>query len=63
MICTGLIKTAKTLYKEFCKVYGNIVSMDVVIEFLAQVDDLRAVNKTYVRHLLDYALDFDLIGC
>ena len=58
-----LTKMANLLYSEFCKVYGNIISKDVVKEFLNQVDDLREVNEKFVGYLMDYVLDFNLIGC
>ena len=63
MIYNGLINLTNLLFKEFCKVYGNIISKDVVLEFLSQVDDLREVNEKYVGYLYDYVLDFNLIGC
>lgn len=56
-------KVARVLFKEFCKVYGNIISFDVVVEFLNQVDDLREVNEKYVDYLSDYVVDNNLIGC
>ena len=60
---TRFQKVASLLYGEFCKVYGAIISIDVVNDFLNQVDDLREVNESYVNYLLDYAVDFNLIGC
>ena len=59
----GLVSLAKVLYGEFCKVYGQIISLDVVKEFLNQVDDLREVNEKYVDYLYDYAVDYNLVGC
>ena len=56
-------RMANLLYSEFCKVYGNIISKDVVKDFLNQVDDLREVNEKFVGYLMDYVLDFNLIGC
>ena len=58
-----LASLAKLLYGEFCKVYGQIISLDVVNEFLNQVDDLREVNEKYVDYLYDYAVDYNLVGC
>ena len=58
-----LIRLAKALFKEFCKVYGRIISLSVVIQFLNQVDDLREVNEKYVDYLYDYAVDYNLVGC
>ena len=58
-----LIRVTKALYREFCKVYGNIISIDVVKEFLNQVDDLREVNENYVGYLYDYVVDYNLVGC
>jgi len=63
MIKNGLVSLAKVLYGEFCKVYGQIISLDVVKEFLNQVDDLREVNEKYVDYLYDYAVDYNLVGC
>jgi hypothetical protein len=58
-----LIRLAKALFGEFCKVYGQIISLDVAVEFLNQVDDLREVNEKYVDYLYDYAVDYNLVGC
>ena len=63
MKCKVLTRLAKALYKRFCNVYGNIISINVVMEFLNQVDDLREVNEKYVDYLYDYAVDFNLVGC
>lgn len=60
MIYNGLINLANLLYKEFCKVYGEIITKDVVMDFLNQVDDLRMVNEKYVEYLHDYVMDFNL---
>ena len=59
----GLIRVTKALHKEFCKVYGKVISIDVVKEFLNQVDDIREVNEKYVDYLYDYAVDYNLVGC
>lgn len=63
MIYQGLINLASLLFEEFCKVYGNAISKDVVVEFLSKVDDLREVNEKYIGYLYDYVVDFNLIGC
>ena len=63
MIYQGLINLTNLLFEEFCKVYGEIISKDVVIEFLSKVDDLREVNEKYVGYLYDYVVEFNLIGC
>lgn len=63
MIYKALIKLTNLLYKEFCNRYGNIISKDVVKEFLGNVDDLREVNAEYVDYLYDYVTDYNLIGC
>ena len=63
MIYQGLINVTNLLFEEFCKVYGNIISKKVVVDFLSQVDDLREVNEKYVGYLYDYVVDFNLIGC
>ncbi len=59
----ALNRMARALFREFCKVYGQIISLDVVKEFLNQVDDLREVNEKYVDYLYDYAVDYNLVGC
>ena len=59
----ALNSVAKAIYRRFCKVYGNVISFNVVMEFLNQVDDLREVNEKYVDYLYDYAVDFNLVGC
>ena len=62
MICKGLVSMTNLLFEEFCKVYGAIISKDVVVEFLSRLDDLREVNEKYVDYLYDYVVDFNLIG-
>ena len=63
MIYQGLVNITNLLFEEFCKVYGKIISKNVVVEFLSKVDDLREVNERYVDYLYDYVVDFNLIGC
>lgn len=63
MLNNGSINLAKALYRRFCKVYGKIIGIEVVVEFLNQLHDLREVNERYVDFLYDYAVDFYLVGC
>ena len=53
-------RVAEQLYSEFCKVYGNIISKDVCVEFL-QINELSVINSRTVFHLLEYAMCFDRI--
>lgn len=50
------------LYSEFCKKYGDIITKDVVSEFLGRLDDFRLVSEKYVDYLYDYVMDFNLWG-
>ena len=62
MIYQALSNLTNLLYKEFCKTYGEIITKDVVVEFLNRLDDLRLVGPEYVKYLHDYVMDFDLWG-
>lgn len=50
------------LHEEFCRKYGDIVSKDVVADFLSRIDDFRMVTEKYVDYLYDYVMDFNLWG-
>lgn len=52
---------AKALHREFCKKYGELIDLNVAVDFLYYIDDLREINDKFVDYLFDYACDRDII--